>query len=118
MLAELADSGTPDVRLRALDMLGRYALGTSFTLEPTGAPTGVIVLTKLAMREFQESTRTQRLLTESAESGYVEDAEYEYLIEDLTLPAPLKEETVDPELVRKILAGRSRPTPPPSDGSR
>jgi len=118
MLAELADSGTPDVRLRALDMLGRYGLGTSFTLEPADAPTGVIVLPELAMREFQESTRSkQHLLTESAESEYVEDAEYEYVIEDLTLaakhedltlPATPKEATVDPEIVRQVLERRSR----------
>src|SRR5690242_19310454 len=47
MLAELADIGMPDVRLRALDMLARYGLGSSFTIEPADAQTGVVILPAL-----------------------------------------------------------------------
>jgi hypothetical protein len=102
MLAELADSGTPDVRLRALDMLGRYGLGTAFTLEASDSPTGVIILPELEMRELQESVQTvQNLLPEYTE-------EVEYIVEDLTVSAPLPEETIDPEIVRKVLEARSK----------
>jgi hypothetical protein len=102
MLAELADNGTPDVRLRALDMLGRYGLGTAFTLEASDSPTGVIILPELEMREHQASAQTvQNLLPEYTE-------EVEYLVEDLTMPASVREETVDPEIVRKVLEARAK----------
>jgi hypothetical protein len=110
ILTELADKGTPDIRLRALDMLGRYGLGTSFTLDATDAPTGVIVLPPLELRDLQDARGFST-------GSPLEEIDYEYVIEDLTLaatpedltlPATPKEATVDPEIVRQVLERRSR----------
>lgn len=118
MLAELADNGTPEIRLRALDMLGRYGLGTSFTLEATSAPSGVVVLPELEMRRVQARMQESReLLTESSDAEYFGEPEFEYVIEDVTAfadgedriaqeIASRDEERVDPELARKVLAAR------------
>jgi hypothetical protein len=109
MLAELADNGTPEVRLRALDMLGRYGLGTSFTLDAGDSPSGVIVLPELQLRELQATMpSTQGLLTQSAAEEYDEDPDYEYVVEDVTPMPAMQEDTVDPEIVRKVLEARSK----------
>ncbi|MBA3342843.1 MAG: hypothetical protein H0T48_13535 [Gemmatimonadaceae bacterium] len=127
MLAELADTGTPDVRLRALDMLGRYGLGTSFTLDATDRPSGVIVLPELEMREVQaRMLESLGLPTQSSDAEYFGDQELEYVIEDVTpftagedrivqeIASP-NEERVDPELLRKVLAARQLLLAPISD---
>ena len=118
MLADLADNGTPEVRLRALDMLGRYGLGTSFTFDGSDVATGVIVLPELQMRDVAAEVRRSLGLAPGRES---DDSELQYVIEDHTpeavhtVPvAPMRErmeqtdETVDPELVRKVLGDRAR----------
>lgn len=112
MLAELADTGTPDVRLRALDMLGRYGLGTSFTIEPQDRGTGVVILPALDIPSYQdEQAVPQRRLTGSALASHFEEVEYEYIIEEPANALPSHEEnTVDPEIVRQVLAARSKPS--------
>lgn len=119
MLADLADNGTPEVRLRALDMLGRYGLGTSFTFDGSDIATGVIVLPELQMRDV--AAEVQRSLG-LAPGRPTEPTELVYVVEELEptptmsrIPSPPQgepsdpgdEETVDPEIVRKVLSQRA-----------
>lgn len=119
MLADLADNGTPEVRLRALDMLGRYGLGTSFTFDGSEIATGVVVLPELQMRDV--AAEVQRSLGLSP-GRPTEPPELVYVIEEVA-PTPTMprlsgdpqgepsdecdEETVDPELVREVLRQRA-----------
>lgn len=119
MLADLADNGTPEIRLKALDMLGRYGLGTTFSLDATDIMSGVIVLPELELRDLQAELHQASGLITRARG---EEPELRYVIEDQTFTgAPLArivvaedevagrsdEETVDPEIVRRVLEKRA-----------
>jgi hypothetical protein len=104
MLAELADSGSPEIRLRAMDMLGKYGLGASFKVEGEANTPGVIVLPAMDIRDFVEGSRgTARSIVTDYDGE-----EYEYVIEEVETSTLAEEETVSPERVREILERRRR----------
>jgi hypothetical protein len=114
MLAELADSGPPEVRLRALEMLARYGLGTSFTLENQERLPGVILLPELELRNYTQLGSVPAGLLGSGDPA--SDEEFEYVIEEIEAPARQnfgerlapEYETVSPEIVQQVLARRPR----------
>ena len=106
MLAELADNGTPEVRLRALDMLGRYGLGTSFTFDATETTSGVVILPPLDTEEVLSARTANGERLEYVE----EEVVYEYIGDGQSERNQPREATVDPELVRKVLEARKAHT--------